>query len=66
MDSCLTLRNELSEETYVLTKQETSLGRGALWRAGGQRNPGGLLCHVAPGPCFSGDGLVSGMSLTNH
>ena len=27
--SCLTLRNELSEETRVLTKQETLLGRGA-------------------------------------
>ena len=25
--SCLTLRNELSEETQVLTKQETLLGR---------------------------------------
>ena len=29
MASCLTLRNELSEETQVLTKQETLLGRGA-------------------------------------
>ena len=27
--SCLTLRNELSEETHVLRKQETLLGRGA-------------------------------------
>ena len=27
--ACLTLRNELSEETHVLTKQETLLGRGA-------------------------------------
>ena len=27
--SCLTLGNELSEETHVLTKQETLLGRGA-------------------------------------
>ena len=26
--SCLTLRNELSEETYVLTKQEILLGKG--------------------------------------
>ena len=33
--SCLTLRNELSEETQVLTKQETLLGRGPGWRAGG-------------------------------
>ena len=28
MGSCLTLRNELSEETHMLTKQETLLGRG--------------------------------------
>ena len=26
---CLTLGNELSEETHVLTKQETLLGKGA-------------------------------------
>ena len=29
MGSCLTLENELSEETRILTKQETLLGRGA-------------------------------------
>ena len=28
-DSCLTLGNEPSEETHVLTKQEALLGRGA-------------------------------------
>ena len=28
LGSCLTLRNELSEETNVLTKQETLLGKG--------------------------------------
>ena len=28
VSSCLRPRNELSEEAYVLTKQETSLGRG--------------------------------------
>ena len=46
MGSCLTFRNELSEETHGLTKQETLLGRG---RPGGkqQRDPGELLCHVA-------------------
>ncbi|XP_057562472.1 TBC1 domain family member 14 isoform X1 [Hippopotamus amphibius kiboko] len=33
--SCLTLRNELSEETHVLTRQETLLGSGARGRAGG-------------------------------
>ena len=29
MGSCLTLGNELSKETHLLTKQETLLGRGA-------------------------------------
>ena len=29
VDSCLTLGNELSKETHVLTKQETLLGKGA-------------------------------------
>ena len=29
MGSCLTLGDELSEETHLLTKQETLLGRGA-------------------------------------
>ena len=33
--SCLTLRNELFEETHMLTKQETLLGRGTGQRAGG-------------------------------
>ena len=28
LGSCLTLGNELSEETHVLTKQETLLGKG--------------------------------------
>ena len=28
LGSCLTLRNELSEETHVLTKQEVLLGKG--------------------------------------
>ena len=28
LGSCLTLENELSEETYVLTKQEILLGKG--------------------------------------
>lgn len=29
MGSCLTLGNELSKETHILTKQKTLLGRGA-------------------------------------
>ena len=43
LGSCLTLGNELSEETHVLTKQEILLGRAPGWRAGGWGNPGELL-----------------------
>ena len=37
--SCPTLGNELSEETHVLTKQETLLGRGAWVQSSGVREP---------------------------
>ena len=30
LGSCLTLRNELSKETHVLTEQEILLGKGVL------------------------------------
>ena len=39
MGSCLTLRDELSEETHVLTKQETLLGRGAQAESSRVRKP---------------------------
>ena len=35
----LTLGNELSEETHMLTKQETLLGRGAWVESGRVREP---------------------------
>ena len=44
--SCLTVGNELSEETHVLTKQETLLGRGAPVENSRVRTPGELLCHM--------------------
>ena len=37
--SCLTLRNELSEETHLLTKQEILLGRGAPAESSRVREP---------------------------
>ena len=37
--SCLTLGNELSEETHVLTKQKTLLGRGARGESSRVREP---------------------------
>ena len=35
-DPCLTLRNELSKETHVLTKQEILLESALGWRAEGE------------------------------
>ena len=39
--SCLTLRNELSEETHMLTKQKALLGTGALAESMKVREPRG-------------------------
>ena len=36
---CLTLRNELSKETHVLTKQEILLGQGTLVESSRVRKP---------------------------
>ena len=53
--SCLTLRNELSEETHVLTELETLLGRGLL---GGEQEGKGTQenCSVSS-LGFYGDGV---------
>ena len=39
MGSCLTLGNELSEETHALTKQEISLGKGTRVESSRVREP---------------------------
>ena len=39
LGSCLTLGNELSEETHVLTKQEILLGKGTRVKSRGVREP---------------------------
>ena len=39
LGSCLTLRNKLSEETHVLTKQETLLGKGTQVESNRVREP---------------------------
>ena len=39
LGSCLKPRNELSEETYVLTKQEILLGKGAWVASSRVREP---------------------------
>ena len=65
--SSLTLRNQLSEETHVLTKHKILLGKGAGGRAVGEGNPGELLCRVACNLRFYDDGIsfrvVFGQSL---
>ena len=66
MGFCLTLGNELFQETHVLTRKRL-FGEGATgWRAAGSGNPGELLCHVAHSFRFFGDGVsfrvISGQS----
>ena len=39
LGSCLTLRNELSEETHVLTEQEILLGKGTRVESSRVREP---------------------------
>ena len=39
LGSCLTLRNELSEETHLLTKQEILLGKGTRVESSRIREP---------------------------
>ena len=39
LGSCLTLRNELSEETHVLTKQEILFGKGTQVESSRVREP---------------------------
>ena len=55
--SCLTLRNELSEETHVLTKQEILLGKGTRVESSRVREPRrtALPCSLQFG--FYGDGI---------
>ena len=66
MGSCLTLGNELSEETHVLTKQETLLGRGTpggeQQGKGTQKNCSATRLAVSS---FTRMGLVSGLPLAN-
>ena len=64
--SCLTLRNELSKEMHVLTKQETLLGRGAWAESSRVREPRRTALPCACSLGFYGDGIsfwvVSGQS----
>ena len=67
LGSCLTLGNELSKETYVLTKQEILLGKGP--RGGEQEGKGTQENCSAAWIAVLGFmmmGLVSRLSLANH
>ena len=61
---CLTVGNELSEETHVLTKQEILLGKDTQVESSRVRE----YRRTAPphGSGFMVMGLVSGWSLANH
>ena len=62
MGSYLTLGNELSKETHVLTKQEILLGKGTRMESIRVREPRRTAL-----PCgFMVMGLISGLSLANH
>ena len=56
LGSCLTLGNELSEETHVLTEQEILLGKGTRVESRKVGEPGELLFHVSLSG-FYGDGI---------
>ena len=55
--SCLTLRNELSAETHMLTKRETFLGRGAQVESRRVREPRRTALPPGSQPWFYGDGV---------
>ena len=67
LGSCLTLGNELSEETHVLTKQEILLGKGTRVESSRVREPRRTaLPRGLQSQGFMVMGLVSGSSLANH
>ena len=55
--SCLTLRNELSEETHVLTKQEILLGKGTGVESSRVREPRRTALPRGLQFGFYGDGI---------
>ena len=63
LGSCLTVRNELSEETHVLTKQEILLGKGTWVENSRVREPRRTALTVSG---FMVMGLVSRWYLANH
>ena len=66
LGSFLTLRNELSEEAHVLTKQEILLGKGTRVERRSLREPRTALTCGSQSWVFMVMGLVSRWSLANH
>ena len=66
LGSCLTLGNELSEETHILTKQEILLGRAAGGEQEGQGTQENCSAAWLTVSGFMVMGFVSGWSLANH
>ena len=66
LGSCLTLRNELSEETHLLTKQELLLGKGARVESRRVREPRRTALPHGFQSGFMVTGFVSGLSLASH
>ena len=64
--SCVTLRNELSEETHLLTKQEILLGKGTWLESSRGREPRRTALRMVSMSGFMVMGLVSRWSLANH
>ena len=64
LGSCLTLGNELSEETHVLTKQEILLGKGSRLESSRVRES--RRTALPRGRGFMVMELISGWSLANH
>ena len=62
MGSCLTLEDEFSEETMLLTKQETVLARDAWAESRRVREPR----RIVQPRSFMVVGLVSRLSLAHH
>ena len=66
MGSYLTLGNELSKETHVLTEGKGHLKRLLQWRTSRSGNSGGLLCLAARSLRVYQVRLVSRLSAASH
>ena len=66
LGSCLTLGNELSEETHAQTKQASLLGKGTRLESSRDREPRRTALHVTCSLRFLVLGLVSRLSLATH